>query len=62
MHKEAIEAYKNVVGIDPDAADAHFNLGDSYFSAHQKDSAKNEFEILKKLDRQMADQLYDIIK
>ena len=32
-YKEAIEAYKQAIRINPDDADAHYNLGNAYGSS-----------------------------
>jgi len=62
LYKEAIEAYKQVIRIVPnDANDAHLGLGLSYFLIGDKGSALNEYKILKELDIDKANQLFDFI-
>ena len=61
LYKEAIEAYKQVIRIDPNHTNTHLSLGLSYFKIGDKSSALNEYEILKKLNIILANQLFDLI-
>ncbi|MBI4681765.1 MAG: tetratricopeptide repeat protein [Nitrospirae bacterium] len=58
LHKEAIESYKQAVMIKPDYAEAHYNLAVSYLMSNDNSSAHGEYMLLKKIDAQMADNLY----
>lgn len=60
-YQEAIESLKEAVKIEPDYTDAHANLGIIYLAAGDKDSAIEEYNILKKLGAPQADQLYNMI-
>jgi len=42
-HVKAIEAFKQVIRIDPDHTNAHFSLGFSYFKIGDKSSALDEY-------------------
>jgi len=56
-----IESYKRAIRIDPDFASAHYNLGVALLQTGDKAAALDEYKILKNLDKQGADQLFDQI-
>ena len=58
---EAIEAYKAAIRINPDDAKAHFNLGLSYLIVANKSAALDEYKILKDIDRESANKLFNLI-
>jgi tetratricopeptide (TPR) repeat protein len=58
---EAIEAYKQAIKIKPDYAEAHYNLGNSYLTIGDKNSALAEYNILKSLNSEMANNLLNQI-
>jgi tetratricopeptide (TPR) repeat protein len=55
---EAIEAYKQAIRIKPDYAEAHKNLGLAYLAVGDKNSAQAEFNILKSLNSELANNLF----
>jgi tetratricopeptide (TPR) repeat protein len=61
MYTEAIEALKQAIRIKPDLADAHFSLGVTYAALNDKGSALKQYKILKSLDSELANKLYNII-
>jgi tetratricopeptide (TPR) repeat protein len=61
LYKDSIEACKQAIRIDPDNASAHLDLGFSYLGIGDKNSALNEYKILKELDINLANQLFDFI-
>jgi tetratricopeptide (TPR) repeat protein len=61
MYKEAIEAYKQTIRIDPDDAQAHVNLGLAYVFLNDRGSALEQYKILKSLDSELANKLYNMI-
>ena len=61
MYKEAIESFRQAIRIDPDDAGAHFNLGDAYLGLNDEDSALEQHEILKSLDSELANKLFNLI-
>jgi tetratricopeptide (TPR) repeat protein len=61
MYKEASGAFKQVVRIKPDHAEAHFFLGLSYLFFHDRVSALEEYKILKTLDPKLANELFNLI-
>ena len=56
-----IEAYKRAIRIDPDFAFAHYNLGVALLQTGDKVAALDEYRILKNLDKQSANQLFNQI-
>jgi tetratricopeptide (TPR) repeat protein len=58
MYKESTDALKEAVRIVPDYAVAHYNLGFAYLALNDKNSAMNEYKILKDLDAEFADKLF----
>jgi len=61
MYKEAIEAYKQAIRITPDLANAHYNLGVAYLILNDRGSALEEYKILKELNPEMANKLFNLI-
>ncbi len=60
-HKNTIESYKQALRIDPDDAEVHDNLGYAYVDINDRDSALEQYEILKSLDTEMANELLKVI-
>jgi Flp pilus assembly protein TadD len=60
-YQDAIEAYKQAIKIEPYYADAHNNLGNAYLMTGDKGSALEECKILKTLDTEQANELFDLI-
>jgi Tfp pilus assembly protein PilF len=52
---------KKAVSLKPDYAAAHYNLGLSYPKNNDKESASKEYDILKALDNQKAEELLKLI-
>jgi tetratricopeptide (TPR) repeat protein len=61
LFKEAIEAWKQAIRIEPDDAKAHVGLGFSYMILEEKGAALEEYKILRRLNTEMADDLYNFI-
>ena len=59
--KDAVESFKQAPRINPDNADAHHNLGIAYLLIRDRNSALNEYKILKDLDIDLANELFDLI-
>lgn len=57
-HREASEALKRAIGLKPDFVVAQYNLGLVYLLANKRDSALEQFQMLKTLHSQTADKLY----
>jgi tetratricopeptide (TPR) repeat protein len=60
-HQEAIDAFKQTIRIRPDDASAHFALGLNYILKGNKSSALDEYKILKNLNKERANLLYNMI-
>jgi len=60
-YKDAIESCKQALRIDPNNINAHFFLGFAYMSTGDKNSALHEYKILKELDIDKANELFDLI-
>jgi tetratricopeptide (TPR) repeat protein len=60
-HNAAIEVYKKVLQINPNHKMAHFCLGVSYDSTSRISLAFKHYKILKTLDKELAEKLYNII-
>ena len=58
---KAIEAFKQVIRIDPDNVGAHVALGLSYHLIGDNNSALNEYKILKELNINVANDLFNMI-
>ena len=62
MNKEdAIEAWKQVIRIDPNNATAHVNLGNAYVCLNDRGSALEQHKILKSIDPELANDLFNSI-
>ena len=61
LYEDARESYIKAIRIDPDYAEAHFSLGVAYFMIKDINSALNEYKILKELDIDLANKLFDFI-
>ncbi len=60
-YQDEIESYKQAIKIEPDYAVAHSNLGVAYLLVGDKGSALEEYKILKTLDTEQANKLYNLI-
>jgi len=60
-YTEAIEAFKQAIRIKPDYAEAHYNLGVTYLIVSDKGSALDEYKILKDLNTDLANKLFNLI-
>ena len=56
-----IETYKQEVEKNPDDAEAHYNLGVAYVLSNDRNSALEQYKILKELDTELANELFDEI-
>jgi len=60
-YDEAIESLKEASRINPNFAKIHYNLGIVYLKRRNKKAALDEYNILKELDKKVADDLLDLI-
>ena len=61
LYDEAIVVFKQAIRIDPDLVLAHYGIGLCYLLIGDKNSALDEYKILKELDIDLANQLFDLI-
>jgi serine protease Do len=61
LYKDAIEACQQTIRINPDDVNIHFILGFIYLLIGDKSSTLNEYKILKELDIDKANKLFDLI-
>jgi len=61
MYKEAIESFKQAIKINPDDAKVHISLGLAYLGLNDRGSAVEQYKILKKLDTELANKLFNAI-
>jgi tetratricopeptide (TPR) repeat protein len=60
-YQNAVEPYKQAIRIKPDFVMAHYNLGVAYLVTGDKNSALEECKILKTLDAEKANELFNLI-
>ncbi len=56
-----IDAYKEAIRIDPNFAPAHYSIGQAFLQQGNKTAALDEYKILKALDEELANKLFDLI-
>ncbi len=61
MYKEAAKAFRQAIIINPDDAMAHSDLGYLYALLNDRDSALEQYKILKSLDPEHVEELYNMI-
>jgi tetratricopeptide (TPR) repeat protein len=59
--EEAIDSYKRAIRLKPSLAEAHLNLGMSYLKSGDRGSAVEEYNILRGLNQEMANKLFNLI-
>ena len=59
--EKEIKACKQAIRLNPDDAETHYNLGNAYHQLNDRDSALEEYKILKSLDTEMANKLFNAI-
>ncbi len=60
-YPEAIESYKRALKLKPLMPEGHLNLGMTQLKLGDKGSAIEEYKILKDLDKEMANRLFNLI-
>jgi cytochrome c-type biogenesis protein CcmH/NrfG len=59
QYKEAVEAYKQAIQINPNKGVTHYLLAETYVKMGDKDLALEQYEILKTIDEDLANELHD---
>ncbi len=60
-YENAVESYKQAIRLKPDMPEAHLNMGMTYLKLGDKSSALDEYKILKELDKNVANRLFNLI-
>ena len=60
-YKEAVEALKQALRIYPDDSEARYWLGVAYLQLENKGNAIDQYKILKTLDKELANKLFNLI-
>jgi tetratricopeptide (TPR) repeat protein len=60
-YEEAIDSYKRALLLKPLMPEGHLNLGMTYLQLGNKGSAIEEYKILKEVDKEMANRLFNLI-
>ena len=60
-YQQAIESFRQAINFKPIFADAHYNLGVAYFKLGDKGSALEEYKILRDMDQDLTNKLFDFI-
>jgi tetratricopeptide (TPR) repeat protein len=60
-YQDAVEAFKQAIRIKPDNTEAHYILGITYLRVGDKGSALEEYKLLKTLDTELANELFNLI-
>jgi len=58
---DAIECYNLSLKLNPNNPEVHYNLCKAYLQTDDKDLALEEYEILKALDEELANELFELI-
>lgn len=61
-YQESVEALKQAIRLEPDDCDARRNLFITYLKMGRKDAAREEYNILKNLDPDLANELKEYLK
>ena len=59
--EDEMKAYKKAIRVNPDFAPAHFAMGQAFLRQGDKAAALDEYKILKKLDDELAEMLFEKI-
>jgi Flp pilus assembly protein TadD len=62
QYQDALAALKETIRLKPTYAQAHYSLGLVYASLKDRDGFTREFAVLKKLDPNLAERLYNAVK
>ena len=60
LYEEAIAVFEKIIALDPEDADAYYELGLAYLAKRQKAKAMDVYNVLQKLDPGLAGKLKSI--
>lgn len=60
-YNKAIDTYKQALNLKSDSPEIHFSLGLAYFMNENSEEAFNEYISLKKMNAQLAENLFDLL-
>ncbi|GEM_PF-2670875 len=60
-YNRAIETYKKILHLDPLNPDVHYSLGLAFFMNGSKEDAFDKYISLKKINTQLAEELFDLL-
>ena len=60
-YRDQKSAYKKAIRINPDFAPAHYAIGQAFLQQGDKAAALDEYKILRKLDDEIAEKLFEKI-
>ena len=60
-YQEAVDAFIQAIRLKPDFTEAHYSLGLTYLLLDDKGWAMEEYKILKDLNQERANNLFDLI-
>ena len=61
-HEEAMAAYKQAIKLQVNNPHVHYQIAQAYLKMGDKDSVLEEYEILKSLDEELANELLGLIR
>ena len=59
LHGEAVEAYRKAVALQPENADAWYNLGVDYAILGERDRIREIYQTLRRLDSSRAERYFN---
>jgi tetratricopeptide (TPR) repeat protein len=59
--EEAIEIFRDALEINPDDPQTRFGLGVVHLMKGDREAALEEYKVLRRLDKQLAERLFDLI-
>ncbi len=61
FYEEAVKSFREVIRLFPEFAEAHYDLAETCLIMHDNCTAIEEYNILRSLDKELADRLFDLI-
>jgi tetratricopeptide (TPR) repeat protein len=61
FYEEAAKSFREVIRLRPDFAEAHYDLAEACLIIHDRCTALEEYNLLRRMDKELADRLFDLI-